>query len=499
MSKITDLSKSRYCKGVQCPKILWLEHYKPEEKADILPESVLENGNRVGDLARRYFGDYSLVEFSFDKSAMTAQTALFIASGSENVAEASFLTDDWLYCAVDILHKNEDGWDIVEVKSSTEVSDIYIEDMAFQYYVLTQCGVNVKRVYNIHINNKYVRRGELDLKGLFRLEDYTVKVTEKQSEVAENIERIRSYISVDVEPARDIDVYCEKPYECAFKGYCGRHLPEHSIFDLAGIQARTAYKRYHSGIVSFEDVLANAKEIKLSDKHRRQIEFTLNDLPDEVNAEKIRAFLDTLTYPVYHLDFETYQQAIPEFDGVSPYQQIPFQYSLHIEQEDGTLEHREFLAKEGTDPRRAIAEQLVSDIPVGVCSLAFNMSFEKTVIKNLAELFPDLSERLLDIRENMHDLMIPFKDHDYYSKAMMGSYSIKYVLPALYPDDPELEYHNLDGVHNGSEASEAFAAMAQHSPEEIAVIRQNLLKYCGLDTYAMVKVLRKLKEAAGQT
>ena len=127
------------------------------------------------------------------------------------------------------------------------------------------------------------------------------------------------------------------------------------------------------------------------------------------------------------------------------------------------------------------------------------MSFEKTVIKNLAELFPDLSERLLDIRENMHDLMIPFKDQDYYSKAMMGSYSIKYVLPALYPDDPELDYHNLDGVHNGSEASDAFAAMAQHSPEEIAEIRQNLLKYCGLDTYAMVKVLRKLKETAGQT
>ncbi len=489
MSNITDLSKSRYCKGIQCPKMLWLDAYKPQEAEDILPESVLENGTLVGDLARSYFGGYSLVGFSFNKSEMVNKTNEIMQTGAENIAEAAF-EHDGLYCAVDILHRNGDGWDIVEVKSSTEIQPIYIEDMAFQYYLLTLCGLDIKNVYNMHLNNSYVRHGELELQKLFALEDCTEKVREKFNEVESNISAIRSYVSVPYEPPRDIDTYCVKPYKCAYRKYCGRHLPEHSIFDLAGIQARTAYKRYHSGIISYEDVLANAKELKLSDKHSRQIEFTLNDLPDEVNAEKIRAFLGTLTYPVYHLDFETYQQPVPQFDDVSPFQQIPFQYSLHIEQQDGSLEHKEFLGKEGTDPRRALAEQLVRDIPTGACSLAFNMSFERTVIKNLAELFPDLSEQLLDIRENMHDLMIPFKDQDYYSKAMQGSYSIKYVLPALYPNDPELDYHNLDGVHNGSEASAAFAEMPSHTPEEIAEIRKNLLKYCGLDTYAMVKVLR---------
>ncbi|MBQ6675869.1 MAG: DUF2779 domain-containing protein [Ruminococcus sp.] len=494
MSLITDLSKSRYCKGFQCPKILWLDHYKPEEAENNLSETVMENGNLVGDLARSYFGEYSLVEFSFDKSEMTAKTQEFIDAGAENIAEAAFMTDG-LYCAVDILHKNGDGWDIVEVKSSTHLTDIYIEDMSFQYYVLTSCGVNVKRVFNMHINSSYVRKGELDLKGLFTIEDCTDTAKEKLASVAERVAAIRKYISVTEEPERDIDTYCEKPYECAYKKYCGRHLPDHNVFDLAGIQARTAYKHYHNGIVSYEDLLANAKKIKLSDKHRRQIEATLNNSPDEVDKPKINEFLDTLTYPLYHLDFETFQQAVPEFDGVSPYQQIPFQYSLHIEQADGTLEHKEFLAKEGTDPRRALAEQLVKDIPKGVCSLAFNMSFEKKVIKCLAETFPDLANGLMDIYENMHDLMIPFREQDYYSAAMQGSYSIKYVLPALYPDDPELDYHNLEGVHNGGEASAAFAEMTSHTPEEIAVIRANLLKYCGLDTYAMVKVLRKLKEA----
>ena len=313
--------------------------------------------------------------------------------------------------------------------------------------------------------------------------------------VAERIAGIRSFISVSEEPVRDIGLHCHDPYECAYYGYCSRHLPEHSVFDLAGMFAKTKYKHYHNGIISYEDLLAHAKEIKLNAKHRRQIESILYHRADETDCKKIREFLDTLRYPLYHLDFETYQQPVPEFDGVRPYQQIPFQYSLHIEQEDGTLEHREFLAKEGTDPRRALAEQLVQDIPQGVCSLAYNMSFEKSVISGLAEQFPDLAEALTDIHDNLHDLMIPFREQSYYSAAMQGSYSIKYVLPALYPDDPELDYHSLDAVHNGSEASAAFATMASHSPEEIAALRKALLQYCGLDTYAMVKVLRRLKEA----
>ncbi|MBP0972678.1 MAG: DUF2779 domain-containing protein [Oscillospiraceae bacterium] len=494
MSKITDLSKSRYCRGIQCPKMLWLDAYKPEEAADVLSETVMANGNLVGDLARQYFGAYSLVEFTYNKAEMVAKTRALMDAGTENIAEAAFLTDG-LYCAVDILHRNGDGWDIVEVKSSTHLTDIYIEDMAFQYYVLTSCGIQVRRVINLHINSAYVRHGELDLHGLFTAEDCTEQVKAKSDSVAANIASIREYVSVEEEPGRDIDLYCENPYECAYKGYCGRHLPEHSIFDLAGMQAKTCYKHYHNGIISFEDVLANAKQIKLSAKLRRQIESTLYNKPDEIDKAKIREFLDTLRYPVYHLDFETYQQPVPLFDGISPYQQIPFQYSLHIEQADGSLVHKEFLAKEGTDPRRALAEQLVKDIPKGVCSLAFNMSFEKTVIKRLAGTFPDLADALMDIHDNMHDLMVPFREQSYYSTAMQGSYSIKYVLPALYPDDPELDYHNLDGVHNGAEASSAFADMTEHTPEEIAEIRQNLLKYCGLDTYAMVKVLRKLKEA----
>ena len=491
MGEKIGLSKSRYCKGLQCPKILWMDKYMPEMAADILPESVLANGNRVGDLAREYFGEYGLVEFTLDKNAMVRQTEDLIAAGVENIAEASFLVDG-LYCAVDILHKNGDGWDIVEVKSSTHVSEIYVEDMAFQNYVLTQCGINVKNVYNMHIDNSYVFHNKLDIHQLFILEDYTEICKSKYKEVEEHVNSIRNYVDVPEEPVKDIDMCCDSPYECAYKEYCWKHIPEQSIFDIRRLHADKKYEYYHDGIISYEDII-NRKP-RLNATQQRQVETAFFHKPDAIDKDAIKQFLGTLTYPIYHLDFETFQMAVPEWEGCRPYEQIPFQYSLHIEYEDGRLEHKEFLAKEGEDPRRALAESLYNDIPKDVCGLAYNMSFEKRVILGLAELFPDLAEHLLNIRENMHDLMIPFQKQHYYTEAMQGSYSIKYVLPALCPGDPELDYHNLNQVHNGSEASAAFANMANLLPDEIEELRSNLLKYCGLDTYAMVKVLNKLKD-----
>ena len=206
--------------------------------------------------------------------------------------------------------------------------------------------------------------------------------------------------------------------------------------------------------------------------------------------------MSTLSYPLYFLDFETYQKPIPEYDNMKPFQQIPFQYSLHyILEEGGELHHKEFLAQPDIDPRRSLAEQLVKDIPMNVCTTAYNMGFEKGRIREMAEVFPDLSEHLLNIRENIKDLMIPFQKRHYYTRAMQGSFSIKYVLPALYPDDPSLNYHNLDEVHNGSEASATYINLGKKSKEEQEKTRANMLKYCGLDTYAMVKVWEKLKEA----
>ena len=492
-----EISKSSYCKGLQCPKILWMDMHKPEEAETDNNEAVLETGKRVGEVARQYFGKCEVVGYNPDKSIMIGETQRLMESGAKVIAEASFAWDH-LFCSVDLLRKVDGGYDIIEVKSSTEVKGIYIDDVSFQYCVLKYSGVDVKHAYIMHIDSSYERKGELELDKLFCIEDFTECAIRKEEacEIEREMTRMINYVKSDEEPEKDIDMCCEEPYGCAYYGYCRKHLPEESVFDIRGLSRKKKYEYYYDGIVSFEEVIR--EHPKISAKQLKQVETAYYDKPDYIDTDGIAGFLDTLRYPIYHLDFETFQQAVPEFDGVHPYDQIPFQYSLHIEYENGRLEHREFLAEEGTDPRRPLAERLCEDIPADVCVLAYNMSFEKRVINELARTFPDISEHLMSIRGNICDLMIPFQKQQYYTKAMQGSYSIKYVLPALYPDDPELDYHNLDEVHNGSEASAAFLTMTNHSPEETASLRANLLKYCGLDTYAMVKVLRKLREVCGK-
>ena len=485
------LSKSRYCNALQCMKMLWLNQNKPKEREEQNNESVFETGTEVGEIAKNLFGDHIDIPFSNHLSQMIEDTKRTINENDTcNITEASFAYEN-NFCSVDILRKIKNNYELYEVKSSTEVKDIYIEDASYQYYVLTKLGYKVKKVSIVYLNSHYVREGGLDLKKLFNITDITETAVSKMSQIETTISKINEYMKQKSEPNDSIGIHCIQPYECPFFQYCTRNIVKPNVFDIKGMQSKSKFKLYLQGTYSYQDLL---KE-DIADKYKEQIDFELNNREDKVVKEKLKEFLDSLTYPLYFLDFETFQQAIPAYDGISPYEQIPFQYSLHyIEKENKELEHKEFLAEAGIDPRRNLAEQLVKDIPKDVCTLAYNMSFEKKVIKNLADLFPDLKEHLLNIRENMKDLMIPFYNRDYYTKEMHGSYSIKYVLPALFPDDPSLNYHNLDEIHNGSEAMNAYASLENLSKDEQTKLRYNLLKYCELDTYAMVKIYNKLTD-----
>lgn len=343
----------------------------------------------------------------------------------------------------------------------------------------------------VYINNKYIRHGELNLSELFNIEDVTDIVQEKQKEIEAKIKEINKYMKQEDEPKQEIGMQCFKPYQCQFWKYCTKHLQEHNVFQIRKMHKDKALKFYYEGKINFKNLL----EEEMNWKFKQQIEVQEFNYEPHIDKQKIREFMKNLYYPIYFLDFETMQPAIPESDNSKPYQQIPFQYSLHhIEKENGKLFHKEFLAESGTDPRRKLAEQLVKDIPKDVCTTAYNMSFEKGRIKELAEIFPDLSEHLMNIHDHIQDLMIPFSERMYYCKDMQGSYSIKYVLPALFSNDPELNYHNLPLIHNGGEAMNIFPKIKDMSKEEQKRARYGLLKYCELDTYAMVKVWEKLKE-----
>lgn len=489
------LSKSSYTQGIQCPKMLWMDCHMSEMRDEsVMNQDVLDTGNEVGDLAMGYFGDYVEVPYDpADFDGMIRRTEELIANGVPNVCEATFAYDGNL-CMVDILRVEADGVHIVEVKSSTHINDIYFHDMAYQTWVLDKCGMAVKSISLMHLNSRYVRKGELDLHELFVVEDCTAQVAEMIADVERTALALKKVAAQDDEPKIAIGRQCKSPYECGYLAWCWRHLPNPNVFDLCRIRMDKALKLISQGVVSLKD--ATGKGMVTNQRQKAQVACEVQDVEFKIDAPKVKEFLDTLTFPLYFLDFETMQPAIPPFDGTWPYQQIPTQYSLHVlRAPNAELEHYEFLAEAKGDPRRSVAEHLVASIPLNACTLAYNMGFEKGRIRELADAFPDLAPHLLNIAENMHDLMVPFSKGWYYVRAMGGSNSIKAVLPALFPDDPELDYHALEGVHNGGEAMRAFEDLYGMDPGEAAIVREQLLRYCELDTLAMVRVWEKLREA----
>lgn len=406
---------------------------------------------------------------------------------------------------VDILEILPSGELVInEVKSSTidpakpKINEAYLNDTAFQYFVLTSLGYKVKNVNLICLNSDYIRGDELDIHQLFCILDLTQNVKEQFNNVRENIAHFERILELPNELECDIGMHCYEPYTCGAFEYCWAGVAQGSVFDIGSKLGVKFYKKdkfalWHSGVKNIDDI----KDISSFPAYQ-QIQLKAHKEKSRIlNANAVREFLATLSYPLYHLDFETFQSAIPLWRGAKPYEQTPFQYSLHIDKGDGSKpEHKEFLPTEFCDPRRALALSLVRDIPKGVCSLAYNAQFEKGVLKRLAELFPDLSEHFIDIHNNMKDLMEPFAKRDFYDWRQNGSYSIKKIQPILAPsiDDGYKAMASRGEISNGGEAMNAFPAFATMSSEQIAKKRKELLAYCGLDTLAMVKVLEGLKE-----
>lgn len=496
--------------------MLWLEKFRPQEaQEDPSAQSLFENGVLVGNLAKGLLGPYEEAtvvkdDGSQDQNAMLLRTRELMESDAKNIAEAAFLWDG-NYCAVDILHRTNDGWAIYEVKSSSDdeeectVKDLlpYLRDVAYQKYVLEKSGIRVSGTYLVRLNKNYVRGAELDIQQLFVITDLKELLTDESANVANNIALAKQILQQSSEPDTEMGKQCRNPYDCDFQGYC-----MNCLLDRLGLKAdidneTTVLNFYRMAFDKKVNFLRQGKvrmdqmddEDTLTDIQRIQVRNYVSR-SEPIDKAGIRNFLDeNIRYPLYFLDFETAQYAVPQFKDSRPYQQIPFQYSLHyIERKGGELKHKDFLGDGVSDPRRALAEQLVSDIPLNACTTAYNKSFECGRIKDMADLFPDLSEHLLNIRDHVVDFLDPFRAGYYYNEAMRGSFSIKKVLPALFPNDPELDYHNLKGgVQNGEEAMNVYPQLAIMSEEDREATRKALLEYCKLDTFAMVKIWQKLE------
>lgn len=495
-----NLSKSRYVLGMRCIKNLWLSCYKKDEQEIVNNDGILDNGNSVGDLARRLFGNnYVLINYDDDKNIMIKETNKYLDNKPNIICEASFAYDN-NFCSIDILKNDIDGVEIYEVKSSTEIKDIYIDDISYQVWVLSQCGLKVKGAYLVYVNNNYIKNGPLDIKKYFKIDNVSNLIDLEK--VEEKVSLLKTIINSKVEPDIDIHIDCKKgkrlPYDCPFFKYCTRKLPRFNVFDIGwGTRFDKKLKMYYDGKVTFEDILHAGG---INAKADLQIYYALYNSKPRINKEAIKDLLSKFTYPLYFLDFESYQAVIPTIDGTKPYEQICFQYSLHYYlEEGGELYHKEFLNEDyDGNPMYYLCKRLCEDIPLNSCVLVYNEAFEITRLKEMANLFPEFSEHLLNIANNIQDLLPPFKNQDYYVKEMGGSASIKKVLPALFPNEKDLDYHNLEQVHKGDEASNAYLSLKNLSKEDEQILRKNMLKYCSLDTYAMVKIYEKLKEVINE-
>jgi hypothetical protein len=381
--KNTYLSKSLFIRGLQCPKSLYLSKYHPElrEEPDESQEALLQSGTDVGIYARQLFP--SGVEIPYEEYNYLGQvekTGAEIAKGTKTLYEATFSFDD-IFIKADILNKGKVSWELYEVKSSTEVKDVYIDDIAIQYYVLTGSGLKISKASVVYINNEYTRNGDIDVNQLFTIEDITDRVIERVKTIPAGIETLRVALSGDM-PVIDIGLQCSDPYECDFSTHCWQHIPENSVFDLRG-RGIDKFEYYHNGIVRLEDVPLN----DLNDRQRMQTEAFL-EKKDYLNRDQVKGFLDSLWYPLCFFDFETIFPVIPRFDGTRPYQQVPFQYSLHLLQYEGApLLHSEYLAQPRIDHRKELLQRLLDDIPGNACILAYNSSFEIMVLNNLSSQF----------------------------------------------------------------------------------------------------------------
>ncbi|MEO8232784.1 MAG: DUF2779 domain-containing protein [Ignavibacteriota bacterium] len=484
------LSKSSFIRGVQCEKQLYLYkyHYNEMDQLSDMQKAIFKRGTDVGKLAQLLFPNgidaSPKSQFEYDKAV--AVTKNLINDNQKVIYEASFNFSDVLSVA-DIVVNEKSGLKVFEVKSSTSISETYIRDAALQYWVITNCGYKIKDFSITYINNQYIRKGAIELDKFFFTESVLKNILPLQKWIEENIKRFKTVLSKRIIPKIDIGEHCYDPYICGFFEYCRKHIPENSVFYLSGVHLTKKYDLYRSGIIKLEDIPDDAG---LSKNAKLQVDIYKSQ-KDLIDKKAIKDFVSDLNYPMYYMDFESFQSAVPMFDNSKPYQQIPFQYSLHYKKnKKSKVEHFEFLADTGNDPRIKFIENLLRDTKGEGDILAYNKSFEILRLKEIADAFPKYKKEIEERISRIKDLMLPFQKKYYYTHKMQGSYSIKYVLPALIS---ELSYNDLE-INEGGLASTAYESLYYETDlMKIAETRNNLLQYCKMDTYAMVKILEKLE------
>lgn len=479
------LSKSSYMAGLDCPRKLWQLLWDRDSAApnDGMAQLIMEYGNRFGELAHTLFPSGTLIDIDIrNLNKAVEDTRQAIEGGAEVIMEAAFCHGQCRILA-DIIEKQPDGsWHLIEVKSSTRVKKEHIPDLAYQKWVIEQCGYPVSRCSIIHADTSGVWP---DISSIFNCIDVTAEVDTASISVADNVERMLALTNPGCTAPDARAHFSKRCHDCNFKKtVCWKDIDDFTIYDV--IHAANIPALEAMDILYVRDI---PDDFNLNDRDRRNVT-RINNKATDIDNQAVAKMLDELEYPIYFLDFESIAVAVPLFDGNRPWEKLAFQYSLHIMDESGEVQHVEFLHQEATDPSAEIASRLAQDISEKGSIVVYHAGMEKGVLEYLRDRFPEHAEALQSIVDRLWDLELLFKNH--YRHWKFGSKSsIKVVLPNLIP---ELSYKDLE-IQEGGSASWSWIQMVESDDTEAKqVIAKALRRYCERDTWAMVALLKLVME-----
>ncbi len=482
-----NLSKSRFVAGWQCHKQLWLrvhQHEAPELQVDVVLRDRFDQGTEVGILARRHFPGGVLIDLPHDDPSRVEMTRRTLEAGAPAVFEATFVQDR-VYVAIDVLERTEDGFTLIEVKSSSKLKDEHIPDVAIQVYVARRAGVPVRRAEVMHLNTDFRHGAEGDL---FLRTDVTAEVEALQPAIPEMLAEQLAVLAA-AEPAIAVGTHCWRiDRDCPFWDRCFP-IDEHHVWTLYRYQKQQKWALVQRGTVRILDLPDTQK---LTDIQRRQREALRTGRM--VIAPGLREALGAFDGRLGFLDFETIGRAIPVWRDVGPWRQVVVQFSYHeqVQGAPGQYRHSAYLAEGPGDPREELALRLL-EATANAERIVMYSSFERTRIKELAAWVPHLAADLLALQEKLVDLLPVVQRHVYHPR-FGGSFGIKSVLNPMVPD---LTYDDL-AIVDGLVASVEIARLlfVAHKVRDRDQLRRDLLAYCERDTWAMVRLLESLREAA---
>lgn len=482
-------SKSKLLALRQCPKRLWLEVHHPELREDSsATQASFQVGYQVGDIARRIYdpdGLGAMIDVATEGFDAAFKRSAELLNSTQPIFEAGFSAGGAMAFADVMLPVQENDtmvWRMVEVKSATSVKDYHRDDLAVQAFIAQSAGVPLQSIALAHIDSSWTFPGDGDYRGLLKEYDLTAEAFSRTDEVKAWIAQAQNVDALPSEPVMALGAHCDTPYACGFYDYCSRNEPkaQYPVYWLPYFGAN-AQQLAQQGVIEMADLddnLLNAKQQRVKDHTLAGTVF--------FDSEGAAADLAVHSLPAYFLDFETIQFAVPIWKGTRPYQQNTFQFSLHTLSESGQLDHTEFLDISGSDPSESFARTLIAVCGTSGPVYVYSAAFETSRMSELAVRYPQFRDPLLAINARVVDLL-PIARERYYHPSQQGSWSIKKVLPAVVP---ELRYDALDGVQDGGGAMEAFleAIHPDTLTERKEQIEQQLLAYCKLDTYAMVRL-----------